>query len=114
MWVLATTLWWHRRGCSFNDLEQSLLNTFTGDVPGDRGVLTFASHLVDFIDVDDSHFSALSIKFSSLNEFEQNVFNIFANVTGLGQCGGISDSKGNIENSGKCLRQQRLARTGRA
>ena len=112
--MLATTLRWHRCGCSFNDLEQGLLNTFTRNVPSDRGVLTFASHLVDFIDVDDSHFSALGIKFSSLNEFEQNVFNVFANITGLGQRGGISDSERNIEHAGKCLRQQCLARAGRS
>ena len=28
VWVLATTLWWHRGNRALKNLEQSLLNTF--------------------------------------------------------------------------------------
>ena len=111
MRVLTPALRGHRGGCAFNNFQQCLLNTLTGNVPRDRRVFTLASNLVNLVNVNDPHLGALGVKLSGLNQFEQNVFDVFTDVAGFGQRGGISDSKRNIEQTRKCLSQERLTRT---
>ena len=49
-----------------------------------------------------------------LDQAEQDVLDILADVAGLGQRGGVGDREGHIEQLGQRLGQQRLAAAGRA
>src|SRR5205823_8433851 len=54
MRMLAAALRRHVRDGAFEDLQQRLLDAFTRDVAGDRGVLVLPADLVDLVDVDDA------------------------------------------------------------
>ena len=113
MRVLAATLRRHRGLGALQDLQQRLLHALSGNVPGDRGVLTLAGDLVDLVDVDDAGLGAFDVVVGGLDELEQNVLDVLADVAGLGQRGGIGDGERNIEHLGQRLGQIRLAAAGR-
>ena len=64
--------------------KQRLLHTFARHVAGDRRVLVLATNLVDFVDVDNALLRALDVAVRGLQEFENDVLNVFANVAGFG------------------------------
>src|SRR5216684_3866701 len=113
MRMLAATLRRHVRNRPFQNLEQRLLHAFARHVARDRGVLVLASDLVDFVDVDDTGLGAAHIAFGRLQKFKNDVLDVLADVTGLGQRGRVHDREGHIEHAGERLRQQRLAGSGR-
>ena len=49
-----------------------------------------------------------------LDQAEQDVLDVLADVAGLGQRGGVGDREGHVEQLGQRLGQQRLAAAGRA
>ena len=110
--VLATALGRNIGNGSFQNLQQGLLNTLTGDVPGDGWVFVFFGDLVDLIDVNDSLHAAVTVPSGRLQQFENDVFDIFSNIARLGQGGGVHNGKGNRKHAGQCLSQQGLARSG--
>ena len=79
--MLTSTLWRNIGNRTFQDLQQSLLNAFTGNITGNRNVLGFLGDLVNFVNVDDTLFSALNIVISILQQFKQNVLDVFAHIT---------------------------------
>ncbi len=97
MGVLASAL--RRHGCdgSFEDLQQGLLHTFAGDIPGDGGVLALARNLVDFVDVDDALFGLFDVVVRRLNELEEDVLHVLTHVAGLGERGGIGNGERNVQ-----------------
>ena len=103
--MLAPTLGRYRRLGAFQDLQQRLLDTLAGDVPGDRRVLALASDLVDLIDVNNAGLCALDVVVGSLDELEQNVLDVLTDVTGLGECGGVGDGERDVEHLGERLGQ---------
>jgi len=80
----------------------------------DRRVVGLARDLVDLVDVDDPGLGLFDVEVGRLNQLEQDVLDVLAHITGLGQRGRIGDGEGHIENAGERLRQQRLSATGRA
>jgi hypothetical protein len=98
----------------FENLEQRLLHAFAGDVARDRRVLALAGDLVDLVDVDDALLGALDVVVGGLNELEQNVLDVFADVAGLGERGCVGHRERNVEDLGERLREIGLARAGRA
>ena len=112
--VLAPALRRHRRGRALEDLQQRLLHALAGDVAGDRRVLALASDLVDLVDVDDAGLGLLDVVVGGLDQLEQDVLDVLADVAGLGQRGGVGDGERDVEHLGERLRQQRLAAAGRA
>ena len=52
--MLTSTLGRHIDDGSFQQLQQSLLNTFTTDITGYRGVVTLTGYLVYLVDKDDT------------------------------------------------------------
>src|SRR5579863_10017199 len=99
---------------AFEDLEQRLLHALAGNVAGDGRVFVFASDLVYFVNVDDSGLSAAYVAIGCLQQFEDDVLDVFADVAGLGQCGGVNDGERNVQHAGQGLRHQRLAGAGGA
>jgi hypothetical protein len=75
----------HRRRRALEDLQQRLLHALAGDVTGDRRVLALASDLVDLVDVDDAGLGLLDVVVSGLDQLEQDVLDVLADVAGLGE-----------------------------
>ena len=103
MRMLPTALRRHRCRGALQDLQQGLLDTLAGDITGDRGVLALPGDLVDLVDVDDPGLRLLDIEVGRLNELEQDVLDVLADVAGLGQRGRIRDRERHIEHLGQGL-----------
>ncbi len=113
-WVLAPALGRHRRHGPFHDLEQRLLHALAGDVAGDRRVVRLARDLVDLVDVDDAALGALDVVVGRLQELEDDVLDVLADVAGLGESRRIGNGEGHVEGSRERLGKQCLAAAGGA
>ena len=110
--VLAPALRRHRRGGALQDLEQRLLHAFARHVAGDRGVLGLAGDLVDLVDVDDAGLGLLDVVVGGLDQLEEDVLDVLADVAGFGERGGVGDRERHLEHAGERLREERLAAAG--
>src|SRR5215213_5174628 len=113
VWMFATTLRWNIRDRAFEDLQQRLLHAFTRHIASDRRVLILTTNLVYFINVDDSLLCAFDVAVGSLQQFQNDVLDVFTNVARFSQCCRIDDRERNSEHARERLREQRLARSGR-
>ena len=66
---------------------------------------------VDFVDVDDPSLRAGDVELRRLDQVQQDVFDVLADVAGLGEGGGVGDREGNVEDAGESGGEQRLAGT---
>ena len=114
MRVLAPALRRHRGGRALEDLQQRLLHAFAGDVAGDRRVVGLARDLVDLVDVDDPRLGLLDVVVGGLDQLQEDVLDVLADVAGLGQRGRVGDREGDVEDPRQRLGEQRLAAAGRA
>ena len=112
--VLAATLRRDRGDRPLEDLQQRLLHPSPGDVARDRRVVRLARDLVDLVDVDDPGLGLLDVEVGGLDQLEQDVLDVLADVTGLGQRGRVGDRERDVEDARERLRQQRLPAAGRA
>src|SRR5262249_21967702 len=112
--VLAAALGRDVAHGALEHLEQGLLDALAGDVAGDRDVLLGLGDLVHLVDVDDAALRRLDVEVGGVQQLEQQVLDILADVAGLGQGGGVADGEGDVEDARQGLRQQRLAAAGRA
>ena len=103
-----------RNAChrTLKNLKQRLLNALARDIAGNGEVLGFAGNLVDLVHIDDAHLCALNVAVGGIDELEQDVLHVLANVTGLGERGGVGDGKRHLEDAGERLGQQGLTGTG--
>ena len=111
--VLASTLRRDRRGRALEDLQQRLLDALAGHVAGDRRVLALASDLVDLVDVDDPGLGLLDVVVRRLDQLEQDVLDVLADVPGLGERCRVGDGEGDVEHARERLGEQGLAAAGR-
>ena len=114
MRVLATALGRHVGNRAFKNLQQRLLHAFAAHIAGDRRVFVLLGNFVDLIDIDDALLSLLNIAIGGLQQLQNNVLDVFADVTGFGQRRGVHDGERNIQHARKRLRQERFAGAGRA
>ena len=112
--MLAATLRRHVGLGAFEHLEQRLLHAFARNVASDRDVLAGLADLVNLVDVDDAALSSFDVEVGGMQQLEQQVFDVFADVPGFGQSRGIADRKRNIEALGQGASEQRLAAAGGA
>ena len=98
---------------AFHDLEQRLLHALARHVAGDRGIVGLARDLIDFVDVDDATLRALDVVVRRLQQLQNDVLDVLADITGFRQRGRIRHGERHIENARQRLRQQRLAGPGR-
>jgi len=61
LWVLAPALWWHVYSGAFEQFEQGLLHTFTGNISCDARVVVFACDFIHLVDEYDPHLGALNV-----------------------------------------------------
>ncbi len=111
--MLAAALRRHGGDRAFHDLQQRLLHALARHVAGDRGIVGFAADLVDFVDIDDAALRALDIVVGGLQQFQDDVLDILADVTRFGQRRGIGHGEGHIQDARQGLREQRLPAAGR-
>src|SRR3979490_2831965 len=110
--MLAAPLRRNRGNGALHDLQKRLLHALARDVPGDRRVVGFAADLVDFVDIDDAALGALDIVVGRLQQLQDDVFDVLADIAGFGQRRRICHRERHVENPRQRLRQQRLARAG--
>ena len=77
--------------------EQALLDPLAGHVAGDRRVVRLARDLVDLVDVDDAPLGACHIEVGRLDEAQQDVLDVLADVAGLRQRGGVRDAERHVQ-----------------
>ncbi len=112
--VLATALRGHRRDRALEDLQERLLDALPRHIAGDRRVLGLAGDLVDLIDVDDAGLGALRVEVGRLDELEEDVLDILADIPGLGEGRRIRHREGDVQSLGERLGEVGLAAAGRA
>ena len=112
MRVLAASLWGHVGHGTLQDLEQRLLDALPGDVAGDGGVLVLAADLIDFVYINNALLAALHVPIGGLQQLQNDILDVFANVSGFGQGGGVHDGERHIQNLGQGLRHKSLAGAG--
>src|SRR6185369_373441 len=112
--VLAAALRRNVGDRALEDLQQRLLNALTGHVSSNRGVLRFSRDLVDLVDVDDPALGPLDVVIGRLQEAQDDVLDVLADIAGLGQRRGIRDGERHPQHLGQRLGQQRLAGAGGA
>src|SRR5262249_52596086 len=112
--VLPPTLRRHRRDRPLEDLQKRLLHALARYVARNRRVVRLARDLVDLVDVDDPGLRLLDVEVGGLNELEEDVLDVLADVAGLGQRGRIGDRERDVEDARECLSEERLAAPGRA
>src|SRR5579864_4635486 len=97
---------------SFQNFQKGLLDALTRNVASDRRILILPSDLVNFINVNNSGLGSAYVPVGGLQQLEDDVLHILADVSGFGQGGGIDDGEGHVQHAGQSLRQQRLSRAG--
>ena len=114
MRVLAPALRRHRGDGALEDLQQRLLHALARDVARDRRVVRLARDLVDLVDVDDPGLGLLDVEVRGLDELQEDVLDVLADVAGLGERRRVGDRERDVEDAGERLREQRLAAPRRA
>ena len=99
---------------SLEHLQERLLDALARDVAGDRHVVGRLADLVDLVDVDDAALGRLEIEVGGVQQLEQDVLDVLADVAGLGQRRGVADGEGDVEDSRQGRASKRLAAAGRA
>ncbi len=65
--------------------------------------------LVDFVDIDDSALGGLEIEVGGVQQLEQDILDVLADVAGLGQGRRVADGKGHIQDTGERTGQKGLS-----
>ena len=107
--MLAPALRRHVRYRALENLQQGLLHAFTGDVPGNRWVLVLAPDFIDFINIDNAGLRSGHVAIGRLKQLQNDIFHVFAYVTGFCQRGCVDNRERYIQHLGQCVRQQSLA-----
>ena len=114
MGVLSAALGRYVGDGTLDDLQKRLLNALAAYVACDGGILAASGNLVDLVDVDYAALSRFDIVIGSLNESQQNVLNVLADISRLGQRCCVRDCERNIQQLRQGLRQHCLSDAGRA
>src|SRR4029079_14767944 len=99
---------------ALENLQQRLLDALARHVAGDRRVLVLAADLVDLVDVDDALLALLDVAPGRLQQLEDDVLDVLADVAGLREGRRVDDREGDGQQLGQRLREQRLAGARRA
>ena len=82
------------------------------DVARDRRVLGLARDLVDLVDVDDAGLGLLHVVVGRLDQLQQDVLDVLADVAGLGERGGVGDRERDVQHPRERLREVGLPAAG--
>ncbi|MNN01908.1 hypothetical protein D3C81_1145420 [compost metagenome] len=98
---------------TFQNFQQRLLHAFAGNVAGNRRILRFTRHFIDFVDVNDAAFRFFHIIISSLNQLQEDILDVFADIAGFGQGSRICDRERYIQDFRHRLGKEGFPRTRR-
>jgi len=65
----------------------------------------FTADLVDFVDIDDAALGTLDVEIGRLQQLENDVLDVLADIARFRQGRRVGHGKGNIENARQRLRQ---------
>ena len=99
---------------AFHDLQQRLLHALARHVARDRRVVGLAADLVDLVDVDDAALRPLDVVVGVLQQLQDDVLDVLADVAGFGQRRRVGHRERHVEDARQRLGEQRLAAAGRA
>ena len=99
---------------AFEDFQERLLYAFAAHVARDAHVLGLASDLINLVNVNDADLGALHVVVRRLEQAQDDIFHVLADVAGLGERGRVGDAEGDVENARERARHERLAAAGRA
>ncbi len=112
--VLASALRRHRRNRALENLQQRLLHALARHVAGDRRVVSLAGDLVDLVDVDDPCLGLLDVEVGRLDQLQEDVLDVLADVAGFGERCRVGDRERHVQDARERLSKMRLAAPGRA
>jgi hypothetical protein len=72
--------------------------------PDTSRVIEFAGNLVDLVDIDDATLRALDVVVGRLQQLQDDVLDVLADITGFGERCRIRDGERNVENARQRLR----------
>ncbi len=112
--MLASAL--RGNGCdsTFQNFKKRLLHALAGYVAGDRHILALAGYFVYFVKIDDAALRCFEVVIGCLDELEQNILDILANIAGFRQRGRVRDGERHVQDARQGLGQQGLAAAGRS
>ncbi len=84
----------------FEHLQQRLLHAFARHVAGDRHVLARLADLVDLVDVEHAALGRFKIEVGGVQQFQQQVLDIFAHVARFGQRRGVANGERHVQTCG--------------
>src|SRR3546814_11600501 len=87
------------RNRSFDDFQQRLLNAFAGNITSDRGAVALARDLIDLVDIDDALLRFFAVAVCGLQSSGDGAFDIFADIAGLVQRGGVDNCEWTVESA---------------
>ncbi|MPN49114.1 hypothetical protein SDC9_196727 [bioreactor metagenome] len=111
--MFAAALRRYIRNGAFQNFQQRLLDTLTADIAGDGRIFGFAGDFINLIHIDDTAFGTLNVVIRRLNDAQQNVFNILADIAGFRKRGRVRDGKRHIQYLRERLRKHGFTDTGR-
>ena len=79
-----------------------------------EGLSDLRADLVDFVDIDDAALGALDVVVGGLQQLQDDVLDVFADIARFGQRRGVGHGEGHVEDAGERLGEQRLAGAGGA
>src|SRR3546814_1520018 len=97
------------RNRSFDDFQQRLLNAFAGNIASDRGAVALARDLIDLVDIDDALLRFFDVAVCGLQKFGDDAFDIFADIAGLGQRGGVDHDERSEEHTSELQSLMRIS-----
>ena len=110
--VFAPALGRNGGHCALYDLQEGLLDTFSGDITGDRYIFALFGDLVDLVDIDNADLGFFDIIICRLDKLEENVLNVLTHISRFSERSGIRDRKWHIDDLRESLRQISLSGTG--
>src|SRR3546814_8535462 len=90
--------------------SSDLLNAFAGNIASDRGAVALARDLIDLVDIDDALLRFFDVAVCGLQKFGDDAFDIFADIAGLGQRGGVDHDEWHVESASDRAGEKRLDR----
>ena len=98
---------------ALENLQQRLLHALARDVAGDGRVLALAGDFVDLVDIDDAVLGQLHVEICRLQQAQQDILDVVADIAGLGEGRRVGDGERHLQHAGERLGKEGLARAGR-
>ena len=94
---------------AFKNFQQCLLHAFAGHIARDRAVFASAGDFINLININYAALCFLNVVIRCLDQPQQDIFHILADISGFGQRRCVGDGKGDLQNACQRLRQQCFA-----